>query len=882
MAAAPGADTASGGEEPRRGAARSRSPSDEATHKAVLGANPWPAVTRITGPENLHRHHDPHAADTPRPHMTVKRWLRGWTMAVFLTLLSACGGSGSGSGDAEGSPSLPTTPIPAGIGIVGPLRVNVGAALQWRAEVPAGVSGLSYEWRFGDGTTSTDPAPTHRYGQAGTYDMALRVRNAAGQTVEAHRQVQAGSFAMVEGLSCTGANASGWCWQQPQPDGNEGRDGVFVDARQGWIVGDQGLVLHTVDGGSTWTRQSVPTVASLRKLAFRDARDLLAVAAGGQVIATRDGGVTWTLLGVAPVVAPQRIWLRDRHVVVVAGVNALQQPTWAISRDGGSSWGTIAPPPMPFDAIDFDGVLWGIAPGRPLAEYPGRALSDYGAGPAAPWPAAWPTGANLLWIDAQDSGFAWALLDSSTGTLLSQRATAGAAWNVRHLQLPADATGYRISNGWLSPDGRGLVRAYLNGQASDTRYARTRDGGATWTWVPLPLGGLSLVDELTLVDGRTLWGRFTDANGATQLLLSTDGGEHWTAAFAPVAAAGYYTLDIRRDPAGGLLAQAKSDVRQWFRSVDDGASWSELPAGSGPDQATAGLWFDGTGRGLRLTATGTAYDTADQGRHWTARAAPLGAQVRSVRIGADGRGWMVADRQLSQTHDGGRSWTAISPPELAGNDLSLHVPIAVLWTDGPRLRVEAEFRCPRPGMCGRALFASDDAGLTWSLSPGYSPGVEPGYAGPDVVVRGSGASVLRSSDGGMSWVQVSSQAGASATRVVFQDASNGWIVGSSTTAWRTRDGGLTWTPVALPVPLDTQPEVLPVYRDIALADALRGWMVGVGGAILATQDGGATWVRQPSGTARDLNRISVGSAFRVWIGGTGVTLATVSGGQIDP
>ncbi|MEO6037237.1 MAG: PKD domain-containing protein, partial [Saprospiraceae bacterium] len=41
-------------------------------------------------------------------------------------------------------------------------------------------NGASYEWKFGDGTSSTDPNPTHVYNMPGTYTVELTVSNACG------------------------------------------------------------------------------------------------------------------------------------------------------------------------------------------------------------------------------------------------------------------------------------------------------------------------------------------------------------------------------------------------------------------------------------------------------------------------------------------------------------------------------------------------------------------------------------------------------------------------------------------------------------------------------------------------------------------------------
>ncbi len=36
----------------------------------------------------------------------------------------------------------------------------------------------------------------------------------------------------------------------------------FVDEKEGWAAGDDGIVLHTIDGGKTWERQFSGTRAS--------------------------------------------------------------------------------------------------------------------------------------------------------------------------------------------------------------------------------------------------------------------------------------------------------------------------------------------------------------------------------------------------------------------------------------------------------------------------------------------------------------------------------------------------------------------------------------------------------------------------------------------
>ena len=55
--------------------------------------------------------------------------------------------------------------------------------------------GISYEWDFGDSTTSTEPTPAHTYAQAGTFNVTLTVTYADGEEVSGTTQVIVGDDA---------------------------------------------------------------------------------------------------------------------------------------------------------------------------------------------------------------------------------------------------------------------------------------------------------------------------------------------------------------------------------------------------------------------------------------------------------------------------------------------------------------------------------------------------------------------------------------------------------------------------------------------------------------------------------------------------------------
>lgn len=80
----------------------------------------------------------------------------------------------------------------------------------------------------------------------------------------------------------TGVNANFW-------------DVWFIDANNGFVAGDGGVILRTTNGGGTWTRIPTPTTSALYAVKFRDANYGLATGAGGVMLSTVDGGATWSL-----------------------------------------------------------------------------------------------------------------------------------------------------------------------------------------------------------------------------------------------------------------------------------------------------------------------------------------------------------------------------------------------------------------------------------------------------------------------------------------------------------------------------------------------------------------------------------------------------------
>ena len=187
-----------------------------------------------------------------------------------------------------------------------------------------------------------------------------------------------------------------------------------------------------------------------------------------------------------------------------------------------------------------------------------------------------------------------------------------------------------------------------------------------------------------------------------------------------------------------------------------------------------------------------------------AAAAASLANIEAFHPVSPGAGWLLADDHLYWTQTGGKSWEAITPPDL-------------------------------PGLAIQAVTFLD-AHTGWVILAGAIEGGVPQYR------------LMRTADGGHTWQQhplalfaagePAAQAGA--VYLQFIDTQTGWLVIRQATSsnfslgtlFRTRDGGQTWRRLTLPI-----------GEPVSFITPEVGWTAGgaAGNELYRTQDGGQTW-----------------------------------------
>lgn len=107
----------------------------------------------------------------------------------------------------------------------------------------------------------------------------------------------------------------------------------FVTREIGWVVGEFGLILHTRDGGQTWTVQrSGGNLAPLFAIVFRDKHRGWVMGQQGTLIWTRDGGQHWLPSNLNINRDLYGASLEGEHMVLVG------DRVFFRTKDGGSTW----------------------------------------------------------------------------------------------------------------------------------------------------------------------------------------------------------------------------------------------------------------------------------------------------------------------------------------------------------------------------------------------------------------------------------------------------------------------------------------------------------------------------------------------------------------
>ena len=393
----------------------------------------------------------------------------------------------------------------------------------------------------------------------------------------------------------------------------------------------------------------------------------------------------------------------------------------------------------------------------------------------------------------------------------------------------------------------------------------------TWRWQnPLPQGNpVRGIAFPTAGDGWFV----ADAG---MVMHSADAGVTWQSQRAGTSAA----LDAVAfvGPQAGWIVGAAGVIR---RTTDGGAHW--VRQRSGTSLALYAVAFADARHGWAVGDRGLILRTVNGGTTWTKRRVGNGSDpLRSIACAGPQKAWAAGDSNLMvRTANGGATWKTVRTGLYWENDLC-----DVTFTSATSGWLLANYgNTDEPA---GTLLHTTDGGRSWrrqswtglgasvsrfqdvAFDTGGSFGVATGVRfDPDTMEETP--VILRTTDGGGSWADVSGSIGATAAVVAVTPADRVVMATESGPLRLSDDKCTTWSTVGSAAGGGAQ------LAAVDFVDATHGWAVGDLGQIVATADG-STWHDQTSGTTQGLNDVVFTDGQHGWAVGEDTVLRTQDGG----
>lgn len=299
----------------------------------------------------------------------------------------------------------------------------------------------------------------------------------------------------------------------------------------------------------------------------------------------------------------------------------------------------------------------------------------------------------------------------------------------------------------------------------------------------------------------------------------------------------------------------------FLKSIDGGLSWTEFPAPSA--EKVIAMDFYDENRGLVLAARGQVYATGNGGRSWQTRTLPSQALLKNVLYVSSTEVWVIGENgTLMQSSDGGQTWSM--RPTSSSHDFN-----AIYFVDATTGYIATS---------GSAVLKTTNGGATWeeiptefdvSLNGIHFVSEAEGYA------VGSLGTIIKTTDGASSWQFINSGIDTDFTGLTFNRNNPliGVIIGKNGTMLRTINGGLSFIQV-----------VSRTVQDINAIDFRQEtnnvFAVANSGFLVSSANSGASWAIRLSGRSSNFTAVQFTSDLRGFIvGEQGLVLLTGNGGN---
>ena len=515
-------------------------------------------------------------------------------------------------------------------------------------------------------------------------------------------------------IETTDAGAS---WQVKQTFGSSDAvaDMAFLNS-MGFIVGKNGYIAKTVDGGSSWSEVNINVDDHLHTVQIIDSETII-VSSANKIIKSTNGGGNWESLEIPNETANTTFFVNS-----ATGHAGCTNGTILKTIDGGASW--YITEQVSFVPSDFVNLHF-------VNENIGFASREH----------------NEL-FKTEDGGETWAILDGINDLVYSMH------FIDENIGYVAGEYGviFQTTDGgdnweWVSfQNGRisftGVYGLYFfdadSGYAVGERgrITKTTDGGGTWTDYAPTYIDINQIDFPTAETGY--------ARARHELFKTTDSGITWESIGQPLPDEKINAFDFANENTGYVIAGgdvgSSAASRFVFKTTDGGSTWTATNNGNAisPGSGLIGIDFIDENTGFAIengTFEAGVFHTADGGGTWSRVS---DKRLRKIQFVSDTVGYAIDYIQdfLFRTTDGGSTWEDFFAVDERVNDFHFVDP------DNGYLVGE-----------DRLIFKTENAGTDWQeLDIPYDDYELVEFVTPEIgyIIDDDGL-IYKTEDGGLSW-----------------------------------------------------------------------------------------------------------------------------------
>ena len=574
------------------------------------------------------------------------------------------------------------------------------------------------------------------------------------------------------------------------------QDVHFVSADLGWLVGDDGMIYKTEDGGLEWTQQNSGTTKDLCKIFFVDenvgwagvGNNYLGGEAGS-ILRTTNGGETWSEVVFADLMTGYTVKYCDGLFFLDANVGFVLQSDSKNNfvlktTDGGLTWAVkdsnFSTTFHRWRDVEFGSATAGAIVGDDRKRF--KYTTDGGE----------------TWLDAgMPTDFFFGKCHAVRWLDASTAITVGEGSEFHKIKTPA----YKTTN-----------------------------AGETWTKVSSG-NAFDRPKDAYVKDDNNLVSAGSNGFSKPFFYTTTNAGDDWTPSSAD------YAFGLRAVSGSGDNLVAVGTGSHVVRSSDFGATWTQPPLK--PISAIVDLEYVG-GVGYAITRNG------DFLRNFNGAGHPWRPIASTGKNEATDMAWLSADvgfvskenRHIVRTTDGGYHWNdvldavAFNTRNKAGGIDFGDASVGYAWFSvGDYDKYE--------------IWKTTDAGDTWTQSwtgagPGYISGGLVAFDADNAAIVAPDHWILHTTDGGATWNEATISGDPyDLSAKDFEDAfkidgSTAYAVGDKNIQ-KTTDKGATWNYLDHGVAgIDSTFYTVAFEGDV-------GYVASFSGEIMKTEDGGASW-----------------------------------------